>query len=103
MINLTSILAGLSSIFPEFLFGYFGGMELQLELQYKSRVILGNFCFQVVEFLVIDLIVEGVGRIVTYASTEFRRIQTGNVGYYIFIMVISIAVILAVSLRTWIL
>lgn len=45
MINLTSILAGLSSIFPEFLFGYFGGMELQLELQYKSRVILGNFCF----------------------------------------------------------
>ncbi len=56
-----------------------------------------------VEFLVIDLIVEGVGRIVAYASTEFRRIQTGNVGYYIFVMVLSIAVILAVSLRTWIL
>jgi NADH-quinone oxidoreductase subunit L len=69
----------------------------------KPITVLGNFCFQVVEFLVIDLIVEGVGRIVTYASSEFRRIQTGNVGYYIFIMVISIAVILAVSLRTWIL
>jgi NADH-quinone oxidoreductase subunit L len=69
----------------------------------KPITVLGNFCFQVVEFLVIDLIVEGVGRIVAYASTEFRRIQTGNVGYYIFIMVISIAVILAVSLRTWIL
>jgi NADH-quinone oxidoreductase subunit L len=69
----------------------------------KPITVLGNFCFQVVEFLVIDLIVEGVGRIVAYASTEFRRVQTGNVGYYIFIMVISIAVILAVSLRTWIL
>jgi NADH-quinone oxidoreductase subunit L len=69
----------------------------------KPITVIGNFCFQVVEFLVIDLIVEGVGRIVAYASTEFRRIQTGNVGYYIFIMVISIAVILAVSLRTWIL
>jgi NADH-quinone oxidoreductase subunit L len=69
----------------------------------KPISVLGNFCSQVVEFLVIDLIVEGVGRIVAYASTEFRRIQTGNVGYYIFVMVLSIAVILAVSLRTWIL
>jgi NADH-quinone oxidoreductase subunit L len=69
----------------------------------KPISILGNFCFQVLEFLVIDLIVEGIGRIVAYASTEFRRIQTGNVGYYIFVMVISITLILALSLRTWIL
>jgi len=65
--------------------------------------LLGNFCFQLLEFLVIDLIVEGIGRLVAYASTEFRRIQTGNVGYYIFVMVISITLILALSLRTWIL
>jgi NADH-quinone oxidoreductase subunit L len=69
----------------------------------KPIALLGNFCFQVVEFLVIDLIVEGVGRIVTYTSTEFRRIQTGNVGYYIFIMVISITLIIALGLRTYIL
>ena len=69
----------------------------------KPITVIGNFCFQVIEFLVIDLIVEGVGRIVQYASTEFRRIQTGNVGYYIFIMVISITIIIAIGLRTYIL
>jgi NADH-quinone oxidoreductase subunit L len=69
----------------------------------KPITVIGNFCYQVVEFLVIDLVVESAGRLVAYASTEFRRLQTGNVGYYIFIMVISITLILAMGLRTWIL
>jgi NADH-quinone oxidoreductase subunit L len=77
--------------------------ELYDFLIVKPITVIGNFCFQVVEFLVIDLIVEGIGRIVQYASTELRRIQTGNVGYYIFIMVISITLIIAIGLRTYIL
>jgi NADH-quinone oxidoreductase subunit L len=64
---------------------------------------LSVFFGQVIDFLVIDLFVEGIGKIVQYASTEFRRIQTGNVGYYVFMMVISIAIILFMGLKSWIL
>jgi NADH-quinone oxidoreductase subunit L len=65
--------------------------------------LLSNFLFQIFEFLVLDLFVEGVGKLVQYASTEFKRIQTGNVGYYIFMIVVSITVILFLGLKTWIL
>jgi NADH-quinone oxidoreductase subunit L len=64
---------------------------------------LSVFFGQVIDFLVIDLFVEGIGKIVQYTSTEFRRIQTGNVGYYVFMMVISIAIILFMGLKSWIL
>jgi NADH-quinone oxidoreductase subunit L len=64
---------------------------------------LSVFFGQVIDFLVIDLFVEGIGKIVQYASTEFRRIQTGNVGYYVFMMVVSIAIILFMGLKSWIL
>ena len=64
---------------------------------------LSVFFGQVIDFLVIDLFVEGIGKIVQYASTEFKRIQTGNVGYYVFMMVISIAIILFMGLKSWIL
>lgn len=64
---------------------------------------LSVFFGQIIDFLVIDLVVEGVGKTVQYASSEFRRIQTGNVGYYLFMMVISVAIILFVGLKSWIL
>jgi NADH-quinone oxidoreductase subunit L len=64
---------------------------------------LSVFFGQVIDFLVIDLFVEGIGKLVQYASTEFRRIQTGNVGYYVFMMVISITIILFMGLKSWIL
>ena len=65
--------------------------------------VLSNFFAQVIDFLVIDLIVEGVGKTVKTASDEIRRAQTGNVGYYIFMMVVSIALILVLTLRSRIL
>lgn len=69
----------------------------------KPITFLSNFFFQVIDFLVIDLLVEGLGRFVKYASTEFRRAQTGNVGIYLFCMVAAIVVILFVSLKSTIL
>ncbi|MHA8109035.1 NADH-quinone oxidoreductase subunit L [Aquirufa sp. A-Brett2-W8] len=77
--------------------------ELYELLFVKPIAFLSNFFFQVIDFLVIDLFVEGLGRFVKYASTEFRRAQTGNVGIYLFCMVAAIVVILFVSLKSTIL
>ena len=77
--------------------------ELYDMLFVKSIAFLSNFFFQVLDFLVIDLFVEGLGRFVKYASSEFRRAQTGNVGIYLFCMVAAIVVILFVSLKSTIL
>ena len=77
--------------------------ELYDTLFVKPIAFLSNFFFQVIDFLVIDLFVEGLGRFVKYASSEFRRAQTGNVGIYLFCMVAAIVVILFVSLKSTIL
>lgn len=77
--------------------------ELYDLLFVKPIAFLSNFFFQVIDFLVIDLLVEGLGRLVKYASTEFRRAQTGNVGIYLFCMVAAIVIILFVSLKSTIL
>jgi NADH-quinone oxidoreductase subunit L len=77
--------------------------ELYELLFVKPITFLSNFFFQVIDFLVIDLFVEGLGRFVKYASSEFRRAQTGNVGIYLFCMVAAIVVILFVSLKSTIL
>ena len=77
--------------------------ELYDMLFIKPIAFLSNFFFQVIDFLVIDLFVEGLGRFVKYASSEFRRAQTGNVGIYLFCMVAAIVVILFVSLKSTIL
>jgi NADH-quinone oxidoreductase subunit L len=77
--------------------------ELYDMLFVKPIAFISNFFFQVIDFLVIDLFVEGLGRFVKYASSEFRRAQTGNVGIYLFCMVAAIVVILFVSLKSTIL
>ncbi|RXK48130.1 NADH-quinone oxidoreductase subunit L [Aquirufa rosea] len=77
--------------------------ELYDTLFVRPIQVLSNFFAQVIDFLVIDLIVEGVGKTVKTASDEIRKAQTGNVGYYIFMMVVSIALILVLTLRSRIL
>ncbi len=51
----------------------------------------------VVERLGIDNIVNGSGRFVIEGSKVFRLIQTGSIGYYIFVMVIGIILILTLA------
>ncbi len=69
----------------------------------KPIAMMSVFFHQIVDFLVIDLLVEGIGRFVKYSSSEFRKAQTGNVGFYLFMIVLSISVILFFSLKNWIL
>jgi NADH-quinone oxidoreductase subunit L len=47
-----------------------------------------------VERLLIDRIVNSTGRVVTWGGKTLRLVQTGNTGFYIFAMVISIIIIL---------
>ena len=77
--------------------------ELYDSLFVKPITVLSNFFYSTIEFLVIDLIVEGIGKLVKGLSAEVRLLQNGTTGYYIFAMVVSIAVILAWSLRAFIL
>ena len=51
----------------------------------------------VVERLFIDGIVNGSGKLVTWGSKTLRLAQTGNTGFYIFAMVISVVLILAIK------
>lgn len=68
----------------------------------KPIAFLSNFFYQFIDFLVIDLLVESVGKVVKSSSSEIRKMQTGTIGFYVFMMVISIAVILAWTLKSWI-
>jgi NADH-quinone oxidoreductase subunit L len=42
---------------------------------------------------VIDGIVNGVGRLVNYGSRQLRLLQSGQVGSYVLLMVLSILVV----------
>ena len=50
-----------------------------------------------VERLLIDRIVNGAGRAVTWSGKTLRLVQTGNTGFYIFAMVISIIILFVVK------
>jgi NADH-quinone oxidoreductase subunit L len=58
---------------------------------------LSKFTDAVIERLFIDGIVNGSGRLVTWGSKSLRLVQTGNIGFYIFAMVISVLLILAIK------
>jgi NADH-quinone oxidoreductase subunit L len=49
-----------------------------------------------VEKLGIDGIVNGIGRLVRWSSDRVRLLQTGQVGFYIFVMVIGMALLFAI-------
>ena len=49
------------------------------------------------ERLLIDRIVNSTGRVVTWGGRTLRLLQTGNTGFYIFAMVVSIIVLLVVK------
>lgn len=57
---------------------------------------LGRFFNNIFERLVIDGIVNGVGKSIQYGSRQIRLLQSGQVGSYILLMVLSIAVFFAI-------
>jgi NADH-quinone oxidoreductase subunit L len=59
---------------------------------------LSVFFYKVVDLLVIDGLVNGLGKLSVRTSKGLRLLQTGNVGFYIFMMVAGIIAILIFSL-----
>ncbi|MFZ4523647.1 MAG: NADH-quinone oxidoreductase subunit L [Bacteroidales bacterium] len=62
-------------------------------LLWKSK-----FLHEVVEIKLIDRMVNGVGRVVVWTGNTVRYIQTGNVGFYMFIMILGIIMILFLNI-----
>lgn len=58
---------------------------------------LSDLLYSFGEFL-IDLVVNGAGRLVQFLGGRFRMLQTGETGFYLFAMVLGILVILAWNL-----
>ncbi len=72
--------------------------ELYESMVQKPVAGLSNFLHDVVELKVIDRFVNQTGNLVVWMGKNVRYIQTGNVGAYLFYMVISIILILFFNL-----
>lgn len=71
--------------------------ELYNAIFVKPIAALSSFLNSVVEKLGIDGMVNGVGNAVNWSSNRVRLLQNGQVGFYIFVMVIGITLLFAVS------
>jgi NADH-quinone oxidoreductase subunit L len=61
---------------------------------------LSVFFYKVVDLMGIDGIVNGLGRGSMEAGKDLRLLQSGNVGFYIFMMVIGVLVVLSYGIYT---
>jgi NADH-quinone oxidoreductase subunit L len=57
----------------------------------------GGFLKNVVDSKVVDGLVNGVGRAVNYSSRQMRLLQSGQVGNYVLLMVVSMVLIFAIQ------
>lgn len=71
--------------------------ELYDAIIVKPLYRISNVFDKVVERLGIDGLVNGSGRLVVESSKTLRKLQTGSIGFYIFVMVIGIVLILSVA------
>ncbi len=60
---------------------------------------LGGLLDRVVDRHIVDGIVNGTGKLVYYSSRGFRFFQDGSIGYYLFVMVIGVIIILSLTLK----
>jgi len=59
---------------------------------------ISRFFYKVVDLKIIDGLVNGLGKATVESSKGLRLLQTGNVGFYIFVMVIGIIAMMVYSL-----
>lgn len=71
--------------------------EIYDKIIVQPLAFLSRIMDAVIEKLMIDRIVNSTGRAVTWGGRTLRYFQTGNTGFYIFAMVISIIVIMLVK------
>lgn len=74
--------------------------ELYDVLFVKPALLLSRFLHQVVELRFIDRIVNGVGQVVIWTGSTVRYVQSGNVGFYMFMMILGIILILFFNILT---
>jgi NADH-quinone oxidoreductase subunit L len=72
--------------------------ELYNTIIVKPLYKLSEFLGDTVEIKIFDRIVESTGKFVMYAGSRIRLLQTGNVGFYLFAMVICIIIVLVFNL-----
>jgi NADH-quinone oxidoreductase subunit L len=72
--------------------------ELYENLFTKPINFIGEALHKVVDNQIVDGIVNGCGTVVNGVSGVIRKAQTGNIGFYVFVMVISIVLILFTQL-----
>jgi NADH-quinone oxidoreductase subunit L len=61
-------------------------------------MVLSDIFHVVIDKLIIDLFVNASAWIVGFSGRTLRLVQTGNTGFYIFIMVIAMMVLLLIQL-----
>jgi len=66
--------------------------ELYDSIIVKPLNALGSFANTVLEKSGIDALVNGVGRAVNYSGRQLRWLQSGQVGSYILLMVLSMVI-----------
>jgi NADH-quinone oxidoreductase subunit L len=72
--------------------------ELYESVMVKPVEAIGDFFGNVFDKNVIDGIVNGLGSTAVYFSSQLRKIQTGNIGFYVFAMVAGIILMLLFGL-----
>jgi NADH-quinone oxidoreductase subunit L len=68
--------------------------ELYENVITKPLNVISEGLYKIVDNQIVDGIVNGVGTMVNRVSAAIRLAQTGNLGFYVFVMVISIVLIL---------
>ncbi len=58
---------------------------------------LGGFLKNIIDNKVVDGIVNGVGKLINYSSRQMRLLQSGQVGNYVLLMVVSMVLIFVVQ------
>jgi NADH-quinone oxidoreductase subunit L len=71
--------------------------ELYNAIIVKPLYALSKVLYNFIELLGIDGIVNGLGKGVVYGSRGLRFFQDGSIGYYLFVMVVGIILILGIS------
>ncbi len=64
----------------------------------KPLDVTSKFFYKVVDLKIIDGFVNGLGKVSLESSKGLRLLQTGNVGFYIFVMIIGVIALMAYSL-----
>ena len=86
------------SFVSNLIFNKFYVDEFYEALVQKPVAGLSTFFHEIIEIKVIDRFVNQTGTLVVWIGKNIRYVQTGNVGAYLFIMVISIILILVLNL-----